>query len=140
MTNDQSPKWTYPLAVVTAAAVLFAFIYSVKPEVHKASSKSTPQPWGIIERLYVGEEMSAAKKEVHGASSIRTVSLPGRLKQVTLKVKWGKGDHLLTLVFMKGRLGNAYEVRTLCNKWGQTQGRQWQAFSRSQPWTETGEL
>ena len=84
--------------------------------------------------------MSAAKKELHGASSIRTVSLPGRLKQVTLKVKWGKGDHHLTLVFMKERLGSAYEVRTLCNKWGKTQRSQWQAFSRSQPWPETGEL
>ena len=140
MINDQSPKWTYPLALFTAAAVLSAFIFSVKPEVHKASAKSTPQRWGIIGRFYVGEEMSAAKKEVHGASSIRTVSLPRRLKQVTLKVKWGKGDHLLTLVFMSGRLENAYELSTLCDKGIKTQRCQWQAFSRSQPSLETGEL
>ena len=140
MINDQSPKWTYPLALFTAAAVLSAFIFSVKPEAHKASTKSTPQRWGIIGRFYVGEEMSAAKKEVHGASSIRAVSLPRRLKQVTLKVKWGKGDHLLTLVFMSGRLENAYELSTLCDKGIKTQRCQWQAFSRSQPSLETGEL
>lgn len=140
MINDQSPKWTYPLAMVLAVATLSGFIFSVKPEVQKSSANSIQQPWGIIERFYVGEEMSTAKKEVRGAASIRMVSLPGRLKEATLKVKWGKGDHLLTLVFMGGKLENAYEVSTLCNQVENTQRRQWQAFSSSQPWLETGEL